>query len=380
MAIFNKKVLTPSIALLSSALALSHCGSKDGATEVDPNLTDTQNPGSTTPSPSPSPTPSSSASSTSTSASASVAPTQFFTASNTMKVIAAYNYAANGTTTFSHIIDLTSYIASGSITSLTFLTKDVLIATVDPGASGEQLVRIDLSGNTVSSVTPGWYSDATNLNNIAMNKVVKWSSSKLIALKQTTSAEAISYDLTSNVRTRLGAPFIATTVGSCTIQTLQVGIPVVATNWSTKLLAASSGATPRLFLYDGIDGTRSCLQAYDPTTALGITSAHVQTGMVQLSNGKVYVRYQHTSTPMIAQYDYSGASISNPVKVFSDTAVLNTTTTDRELIAINDSNLLFSNWSTDAVYKLDLNTSSATPIVRDYLSVDVTAIAVRPAQ
>lgn len=299
-------------------------------------------------------------------------------ASNTLRGIAGYR--SDGTP-LGVFIDLSSQ-GTGFVTSLTFLSRNILLATFDPGAAGEKVIRINLNEDTVSSINSNWFQDGTNLNNVMLYNLVKWSDSKLIAIKNATSLEAINYSLPMNIAMRLGAPFISTGLtgaATCTITTInQVATLVLSgVNNTKKLLVATSGTAPRLNLYDGIDGVRTCAASFN-VVAGPITAAHVPTGIVQLADRKIYVRYQSATVPAIVRYDYDGTNFTNQTSVFTDTAVLNTSLTDREMVAFDDTTLLFSNWATDAVYKLDTTTGLADPLIRDSFTVDVNAIAVRP--
>lgn len=306
-------------------------------------------------------------------------PVSIWVASNTTRAIAGYSYNSEGVVSSLGFIDLATYLPSGVATSLTFFNKNILLATIDPGTAGEKIIRIDFSGNSVSSVNLNWHQDATNLNNMSLFTLLKWSSSKLIALKSGTSGEGITYNMANNIATRIGAtPFLATTTGACVIQTLQSGTMATSLAGVTKLLVGSSGAAPRLLLYDGIDSVRSCSNSFNFTTSLGLTVAHVPTAMTQMPNGKIYVRYQHTVSPIVASYEYDGTNLSVPTLVSADVSVLNNAVTDRGLVTLDSKNLLFANWANDSIYKLDIATGGADPLIRDMFTTDVNAIAIRP--
>jgi hypothetical protein len=300
-----------------------------------------------------------------------------FVASNILRAISYYTKEG----VYLGYIDLSNYLATGSITSLTFFSKDILIATADPGAAGEKLIRIDLSGNGVSSINMNWYQDASNINATVVPRVVKWSNSKLLAVKQSTMIEGISYNMGANLVARLGAPFINTGLtgtATCNNTLLQYATPV-SFNGVTKLMTLSSGVNARLNLIAGIDSAPTCNASVN-YVAGSITAGHIPTGSVQMADGFVYVRYQFTSAPAIVRYAYDGNTFTSPTVVYNDSGFLNATTSDRELMALDSSHVLFSNWSQDSVLKLNLSTSETSIFARNIFTTDVTSIALRPVQ
>lgn len=299
-------------------------------------------------------------------------------ASNTLRAVAGYD--ANGN--FIKMIDLSTYMPSGAITSITFINKNTMILTADPGASGEKLIRVDLADNTVTNINTNWFQDATNFNNISMYKLLKWSSSKLIAVKSSAMIESLTYNISNNAIGRTGAPFINTGLTTsaivCNLTTAQYAIPATYNN-VTKLIGFSSGANARANIYGNIDTTPTCDASVNYVAGL-VTANHVPVGAVQMPDGKVYVRYQFTSNPLIMRYSYDGLNLTNGTVVFSDSGFLNTTTSDRDLVALDDKNLLFANWQTNGIVKFNTSTGLAEFFIRDMFTASANAIGVRPAQ
>lgn len=310
----------------------------------------------------------------------SVAVTSFaniWVASNSMRAIASYDAGGN----FQSFIDLSSYLNAGSITSITFLSKNTLIVTADPGAAGEKIIRIDLNGNNAATVNANWFQDSTNFNNISMYKIVKWSNSKLVAVKGNAMLEGLSYNIANNTVSRIGAPWINTglvSAATCNITVNQYVTPV-SFNGVSKLIGLSSGVNARINFYGNIDSAPTCDASVNYAGGL-ITAGHVPTGAVQMADGKVYVRYQSTANPAIIRYDYDGANLTNPFNFYTDSGFLNTTVTDRELVALDGTNMLFSNWSANAIIRVNTTTGAAEFFIKDMFTASVNAIGIRPAQ
>ncbi len=265
---------------------------------------------------------------------------------------------------------------------MTFLTKDTILVTADPGASGEKIIRIDLNDNNAASINANWFQDTTNFNAITMTKIIKWSNSKLIAVKTNAMIEGLSYSMNNNAVSRIGSPWInsglTTGVNNCLLTTAQYAIPVSYNNVA-KLVGFSSGPNTRMNIYGGIDASPTCDASVNFVAGV-VTANHIPVGAVQMPNGKIYVRYQFTTNPVIIRYDFDGATINNPSTFFNDSGFLNTSTADRDLVALDANNMLFANWQANAIIRVNITTAAADFFIRDMFTAGVNAIAVRPAQ
>lgn len=360
-------------ALLALTLGYGACGSKKKSDEEAPVASETA----------PQATPSSAPATavvTPTPVAAPLPTATIWVASNTLRAIAGYD--ANGT--FMKLIDLSTYLPTGSVTSMTFVNRNTLIVTADPGAAGEKLMRIDLSdnGGTVSDINANWFQDATNFNNVTMYKLLKWSGSKLIAAKGNAMIEVLTYNVNNNAVTRTGAPAINTglTTGAniCNLTAVQYVIAATLNN-VTKLIGFSSGANARANIYGNINATPTCDGSFNYATG-GVTANHIPVGAVQMADGKIYVRYQFTTNPVIMRYTYDGLTLTNGSVFFNDSGFLNTTTTDRDLVALDSTNLLFANWQANAIVKLNTTNAVAEVLIRDMFTASANTIAVRPPQ
>lgn len=301
-------------------------------------------------------------------------------ASNTLRAVAGYD--ANGS--FMKSIDLSTYLPTGSITSITFLNKNTMIVTADPGAAGEKLMRIDLAdeGGTVSGINANWFQDSVNFNNISMYKILKWSNSKLIATKGNAMFEMLTYNASNNAVSRTGIPAIGSplTTGAniCNITAAQYVTTATLSN-VTKLIGFSSGASARANIYGNINSTPTCDGTFN-YVAGSVSSSHIPVGAVQMADGKIYVRYQFTTNPLIMRYTYDGLTLTNGSVFFNDSGFLNTSTADRDLVALDGTNLLFTNWQANSIVKLNITSGVAEFLIRDMFTASANAIAVRPAQ
>lgn len=337
------------------------------------------------------PTPTANTTTTSTASSSAPATTTtpaaanatVWVASNALRTIAGYDSSGNRLAFF----DLSTYLTAGSITAMTFVSKDVMLAFADPGAAGERIFRIDLSTNSLSALNSSWFMDSTNLTAMAAYSIVKWSSSKLIIPRQVASStiEQLAFNITSSIVARVGNPWIANTLGTCLSTTNQYAIPVTSSTGVKKLLSLSSSATAanaRINIYGNVDGAVTCDGGYIFGTTAPANVAYTPVGAVQGSDGKIYVRFQHATTPAIYRYDVDAGmtALSNGTNVYSDTAYLSPDVTSRDMVTLEGDYVLLANWGVDAIVKLNLVTGAPDYFAKDIFTTDVNAIAIRPAQ
>lgn len=276
------------------------------------------------------------------------------------------------------VYDLSPYFSAGGISAMTFIDSSNLMIFFDPGAAGERVVKFNVDTEVFDA---GWGIDATNLNNISANYMT-YLSGKLF-IQKTTNVENYSVDLTNSLFLRNAAGgWPMTSTASCTITTINGVIPATyaGTNY---LLQLSSGANTRINTYSNVTGggALSCAAAgnsYNYTTAAPTGAAYVALSGHQTTDGKVYVRFGHATTPRLVRYDFNGTIISNGTDVFTDPTVLGASTTMRSNLALfGTTEFLMANWDTDALVKVS-TTGTSSIFARDGYTVDVGAVAVRP--
>lgn len=312
-----------------------------------------------------------------TSTSAAIEP-RIWLASNVHRFVVGYSQTGQ----LAKVIDLSNTFSSGSITAIEFLNRDNLLVFADPGAAAEKIIKVNVSTGNVDGT---WYVDGTNLNNVTSNKIIVDSANSRIYVHKggtATQIESVSYNLTNNFQARVGAPFY--TLATCVLTTNQY-IARVVYGSTPALLLFSSGANTRINTIRNLTSTPVCTtsapnNAYNFTTTAPSNAAAVPTGAAQTSDGKVYVRYQHASTPQVMQYDFDGNIILNGATIFSDASVLGTNTTGRELVALNDSTLIGGDWNSDSIFSISTGGTFNGLLIKDGYSIDVTSVALRPAE
>ncbi len=147
-------IKTPIFALIAVSILNLRCGSSEGDDEqeldvlaeqgdpITPSPTPTPTPSptpkvDTPPPPTPSPTPA-----------PVVDQATIWFASNSYRAIFGYNTAGKKITE----IDLSPSLTAGSITAISFYDHNTILVFADPGAAGERIMRINLSGDDVESI------------------------------------------------------------------------------------------------------------------------------------------------------------------------------------------------------------------------------------
>ena len=298
-------------------------------------------------------------------------------AQNAGRFLAGYSTAGEPV----QIIDLSSYFSTGGVSALTFIDKNNLLAFVDPGTAGERIVRLDLSGTT-PQINASWFTDPTNFNNVTVNKIVTDTGGRLY-LNKTSTFEKLTYAMPSTViRSSAGGWPVAS--GACALTTTQF-VSTAVVDAATYLIGFSSGVNSRINVYSA-SSPASCAagSSYNFGAAPGVPGATTYTpvGAVQMPDGKIYVRYHSTTTPVIVSYDIAGGAtpaLSNPVTVYNDGGVLGASATvGRDLAKLDATTLLVPDWLTDSIHKVKTNGEYLGIFRADGYTIDVSAIAIRP--
>lgn len=347
----------------AAAFLVSACGSKskDAPVASAPAPTPTSTPAET---PTPTPTPT---------AAPAEPQAEVWVASNSQRFLVGYT--ADGT--LKKVIDLSRLASAGGITALAFVDRSNLIAFLDPGASGERFVSINVETEVINSA---WFMDTTNFSNVSVNKIEKASANALYVQKAT-GVENLLFDFGKTLVSRVSAatwPIL--TSANCPITTAQYAIPLKFNNIESVLLL-SSGANTRLNVWTATTSVPACAAAnsYNYTSSVPTGAAYVPVAALQTPSGKVYVRFQHATTPRIMSFDFDGTTLTNGTDVFSNVAVLTAGTTSREMTLFGE-DLLVGDWASNSVHVVGLDGTYKGIFAKDGYTVSVSSIAIRPSE
>lgn len=293
-------------------------------------------------------------------------------ASATTRFLVGYDDSGN----LKKVIDLSLAASTGGITAIQFVDSNNLIGFVDPGASGERFVSVNVE---TGAMNLSWFSDATNFNNVAVNNIIKDTSS-ILYVNKATGTENLLFDFSKNVVSRVAVltwPIVNT--AACPITTAQY-VTKLSHNNADSLLVLSSGANTRLNVWTSISSTPACVagNSYNYTTSAPTNAAYVPVAAFQAISGKVFVRFQHATTPRIMNFDFDGTTLSNGTDVFTNIAALSANTSSREMRAFGTS-MLISDWTNNAVHKISQTGTYEGVFAKDGYTTSVNSIAIRPA-
>ncbi len=294
---------------------------------------------------------------------------KIYLASAATQTISAYT--SDGT--FINFIDLTRF-GPGFVTAMTWLDSSTLLAFFDPGSQGEKIMKVSFTADSVSSIDADWYKDI-NLSLVSVPKLFSqgFASSPLVLIaKMSASLEAISTDASFSRAVRSGSPHLMSS-SNC---------PLAGNSYVTRnstgdrmILGNSSSTTPRLNVYDH---KNVCLSSYNFGSSFPALSSASVAGIVA-SNESVFVRYSHSTNPVLVKCAFDGTTISSCFDLIGETSVLGLNRSSKELIAGTEpDSLLAPNWDTGTIMQINGITGQSTALIRDIFSSKVNSISIRP--
>lgn len=294
---------------------------------------------------------------------------RLFVAPSGVQIISMYTLEGN---LVGHI-DLASY-GSGFVTGMAWLDSNTLLAFMDPGTSGERIAKITFASDTNYSVISNWHTDSSNLAGVRVTKMFSpgFAVSPLVFIaKNSASLEAISMNESFSGATRAGAPYISSTA-ACPVST---AFAVTRTTLGNRLILGSNGSQPRINVYAN---DKSCVSSYNFSTSYPAAAGFTITGLAA-SAENIFVRYQHTTTPMIAKCAFDGTNISSCEPLLNDTYLLGLNSSSREMIFDESTNsLYFPNWNLNAIMQLNAASGYAAPLIRNGFTPSVASLSLRP--
>jgi len=222
-------------------------------------------------------------------------------------------------------VDLMKFgVDRGPITALTFLDSSTLLFFVNPGTDKETFGTIDVKTGLVKN--KAWVAESSikaMFRNLPVRSMIAGFQNGVLLAQTDTSVKSIRYNQDGGL---IGDTFYDsnTLPSECPIAAL-TRMAMVQGAGGNQLILMSAGAQPRLNVLTLTAGVVSCKSTLDYSNGV-TTAAHRAVSLVQMSDGKVYVLFQHDvvtgSDPKIVRYDYDGTSLSNPQEIFKGVANL----------------------------------------------------------
>lgn len=294
---------------------------------------------------------------------------KIYVASSVMQVISVYQ--ADGS--FLNFIDLTKY-GSGFVTAMTWLDSSTLLAFFDPGSQGEKIMKITFKGDAVSAVDTEWYKDLS-MTNVTVPKMFNpgFANSPLILVSKLSALlEAVTTNNEFSKGQRSGSPYLA----SSTTCPLAGNAYVTKTPGGRRMILGNSISTnPRVNIYNE---DNQCLSSYNFGTSFPAIPSAIVSGIVA-NEDSVFLRYSHSTTPVLAKCSFDGTQISSCFDLIGNTTVLGVNRSSKELVAgVEPDSLLAPNWDTGAIMRINGTTGEASIFIKDVFSSRVNSISIRP--
>ena len=270
-------------------------------------------------------------------------------------------------------IDLASH-SEGFVTGMAWLDSNTLLAFMDPGTSGERIAKITFTSDTNYSINGDWHVDSFNLAGVRVTKMFSsgFSVSPLVLIaKNSASLEAIATNSTFSRANRAGTPYISNTA-ACPLST---AVAVTRTALGNRIIVASNGSQTRINVYAN---DKSCVSSYNFSTAHPGATGFTVSGLAA-SKENIFVRYQHTTTPMIAKCAFDGTTIGSCEPLLNDTYLLGLNASSREMIFDESQNsLYFPNWNLNAIMQLNAASGYTAPLIRNGFTTSIASMSIRP--
>jgi hypothetical protein len=90
------------------------------------------------------------------------------------------------------------------------------------------------------------------------------------------------------------------------------------------------------------------------------------------------VRYHHATTPRIVRYNFNGNDLSAGIDVVTNTGLLSTNISSRELIQLDANTMLVPEWTSNTIHKFSLDGTYKGIFARSTFTTSVNSVTVRP--
>lgn len=306
---FGFLLLTATCSLSLALMAVS-CGKATGTNSANAN-----------PTPTPSPVPTESP---------ETAPVSFWLASNPTSLgstVGAGGPVAvrfDGAGRLSLAVDLyEAGLDYGPITALHFLDASTLLFFINPGDGKEMIGSLDVKTALVKN--KAWGSESSikaAFKNAPAFSFVTGLQTSVLHAQTATGIKSIRYGADGGLNAANFAPTDAADIAACPFDKVQTSA-LIQGGGASYLAVLSSGTATRLNVLNVQGGSVKCKHSYDYSQGSETTAQHKPVNILQNSDGKIFVLYQHDTTPdsdsrpLLMRYDFDGNALSNPQKIYS---------------------------------------------------------------
>lgn len=210
------------------------------------------------------------------------------------------------------VLDLfASGLDAGTITSFNFMDPSTLLFFVKPltESSVSSFATVDISTGLLKN--KAWGAESSIREKFKDNVVYSMISglqSGVLHAQTLDGVKIVRYNDDGGLRAE--EFYGSTALADCPADDV-TGVVLVTGGEGQQMLILSGGdAHKRINILEISQGVPACLSSFDYSTG-ATTQAHKAVNAVQMSDGKVYVLYQHATDPMIVRYDFDGEKLTN---------------------------------------------------------------------
>lgn len=268
----------------------------------------------------------------------------------------------------------------GPITSFHFLDSSTLTFFVDGGVGKETIGTFDVKTALIKN--KAWGSESSikaALNGARVSSLVTGLQQGVLYAQTPSSIKSIRYNGDGGV---FGDTFFPRTddpeaTAACPVGTI-TSSALLRTNNNASLALLSTGTANRISILYVEGGKLMCRSSYDFAAGPDTTAQHKPVNIIQNSDGKVFVLYQHDSAPLVIRYDFDGTNLSNPQKVYF--GVGNLGKTPLGMIARTNKRLLIGRPDIGAIVEILVkgNSGEQTALQKSSFAKDLTALIAEP--
>jgi len=283
------------------------------------------------------------------------------------------------------VIDLFSFgIDRGPITAMHFLDSSTLLLVVSPPVvspsvtSEKSFVTLDIKSGLVKNKAWGFENtirDAFKSSDVL--SLVTGFQASFLHLQTKVAIKKIRYGADGGLS--VAAFFSKNTSDEKCPSDDMTGAALVQSGGSSQIISMSTGTVSRLNVLTLVAASVVC-KFIDYSSSFTTTAAK-PVNIVQTSDGKVYVLFQHATEPRIIRYDFDGTELKSPAVFFASVGDLGTKPFG--LIARTNKKLLVGNSETKQLIEIEIKGDEG--FVTEFFQkssfiTDGTALVAEPAQ
>lgn len=283
------------------------------------------------------------------------------------------------------VIDLFSFgIDRGPITAMHFLDSSTLLLVISPPVvspsvtSEKSFVTLDIKSGLVKNKAWGFENTIrAAFKSIDVLSLVTGFQASFLHLQTKDGIKKIRYGADGGLSVADFFPDDPPNA-ECPSDTM-TGAALVQGGGGSHIISMSTGSVSRLNVLTLAAASVAC-KSIDYSSGI-TTAAHKPVNIVQTSDGKVYVLFQHATDPKIIRYDFDGTELKNPGEFFKVKGDLGTKPFG--LIARTNKKLLVGNSETRQVIEIEIKGTDG--VVTEFFQkssfiTDGTALVAEPAQ